>query len=240
MNSSATSSALAPCRLCLIRHGETQWNTERRLQGQIDIPLNPTGIAQAEAAARSLEADRFSALYSSDLGRAAQTAAAITRRHGLPARLDERLRERHFGFFQGLTYDEAERRHPEFYKRFKARDPKLDPEQGGESLESFAARIAAVMSEIVAAHGGETVLIVTHGGVLDIVYRLSTGRPLQAPRDFLIPNAAFNWVEYSAADDGATGKAHESTAAKVSGRWRLITWADDRHLGGALDELPHP
>lgn len=215
-------SAAAACRFCLIRHGETQWNAERRLQGQIDIELNRTGLAQAEAAARNLEPERFSALYSSDLGRATQTAAAISRRHGLPTQLDARLRERHFGFFQGLTYDEAERRHPEFYRRFQAREPALQFEEGGESLEVFAARVSAVMTEIARAHAGATVVVVTHGGVLDVIYRLSTGRPLQAPRDFRIPNAAFNWVEYEA------------------GNWRLITWADERHLGASLDELPHP
>ena len=217
-----TSPASSACRICLIRHGETQWNTERRLQGQIDIELNRNGLAQAEAAARSLERDRFSALYSSDLARAAQTAAAISRHHALPTRTDDRLRERHFGFFQGLTYDEAERRHPEFYKRFQARDTALAFEESGESLDVFAARVRSVMDDIAHAHAGATVLVVTHGGVLDVVYRLSTGRPLQAPRDFRIPNAAFNWVEHQ------------------DGKWRLITWADERHLGAALDELPHP
>ncbi len=217
----ANPSAGAACRFCLIRHGETAWNAERRLQGQLDIELNANGLAQAQAAARSLEQGRFSALYSSDLGRAAQTAAAISHHHGLAIQLDARLRERHFGFFQGLTYDEAERRHPEFYRRFKAREADLAFEEGGESLEVFAARVHAVMAEIAATHAGATVLVVTHGGVLDLVYRLSTGRSLQAPRDFRIPNAAFNWVE------------HEN------GHWRLISWADERHLGPALDELPH-
>lgn len=214
--------ASSACRICLIRHGETQWNRERRLQGQIDIALNRNGLAQAEAAARSLERGRFGALYSSDLARAAQTAAAISRHHALAPTLDARLRERHFGFFQGLTYDEAERRHPEFYRRFQARETGLAFEEGGESLEVFAARVRSVMSEIARTHAGATVLVVTHGGVLDVVYRLSTGRALQAPRDFDIPNAAFNWVEH---DDG---------------RWRLIRWADQGHLGAALDELPHP
>ena len=99
------------CRICLVRHGETAWNAERRLQGHIDIPLNPRGLSQAEATARSLAraGERFAALYSSDLQRARQTAEAVARAHGLAATHDARLRERHYGVLQGLTFDEAER-----------------------------------------------------------------------------------------------------------------------------------
>lgn len=209
------------CRLCLVRHGETAWNTERRLQGHIDIPLNDNGLAQAEATARSLHGAAFAALYSSDLQRARQTAAAITRHHGLDAAPDQRLRERHYGFFQGLTYEEAARRHPEFYRRFKARDPELAFPECGESLGTFAARVRAALNEIAARHAGDTVLVVTHGGVLDIAHRLATGKPLDSARDFAIPNAALNWIEHEA------------------GHWRLLAWADERHLQAALDELPN-
>lgn len=220
-NTTARPPSAGACRLCLVRHGETAWNTERRLQGHIDIPLNDNGLAQAEATARSLSGHAFAALYSSDLQRARQTAAAITRRHGLDAAHDARLRERHYGFFQGLTYDEAERRHPEFYRRFKARDPALAFPECGESLGAFAARVRAALDDIVGRHVGETVLVVTHGGVLDIAHRIVAAKPLDSVRDFAIPNAALNWIEHEA------------------GRWRLLAWADERHLEGTLDELPN-
>lgn len=210
------------CRICLVRHGETAWNTERRLQGHIDIPLNETGLSQAEATARSLERAglRFSALYSSDLQRARQTAAAITRVHAVEPKHDARLRERHYGHFQGLTFDEAEDRHPEHFRRFKARDPHFALPEHGESLKQLAARVHAALEDIAHQHASETVIVVTHGGVLDIAHRLASGQALEAAREFAIPNAALNWIEHTA------------------GSWKLIAWADESHLRGALDELP--
>jgi probable phosphoglycerate mutase len=211
------------CRICLVRHGETAWNAEHRLQGHIDIPLNETGLAQAEATARRLDetAQRFGALYCSDLQRARQTAAAIVRRQGLTAVHDERLRERHYGFFQGLTYDEAEQRHPEFYRRFKSREVAFSFPECGESLAVFAERVHSALHDIARRHAGSSVLVVTHGGVLDIARRLATGEPLDTPRRFPIPNAALNWIAHR---DGA---------------WTLLAWADEAHLAGALDELPN-
>ncbi|MCK2089495.1 histidine phosphatase family protein [Thauera aromatica] len=208
------------CRICLVRHGETAWNTERRLQGHIDVPLNGTGLAQAEAAARHLAGQGFAALYSSDLQRAHQTAAAIGRPHGLDAEPEHRLRERHYGLFQGLTYEEAEHRHPELYRRFKARETTLAFPEGGESLRDFADRVRAALTDIALRHRGEQVLVVTHGGVLDITHRLATGTALASPRNFPIPNAALNWIEYQ------------------SSAWRLLAWADESHLQETLDELP--
>lgn len=210
------------CRICLVRHGETAWNTERRLQGHIDIPLNDNGLAQAEATARSLAraGERFAALYCSDLQRARQTAAAVARAQGLDPAHDARLRERHYGVFQGLTYDEAAHHHPEHYRRFTAREPAFSFAGEGESLADFAARVHAALGDIANRHAGEAVAVVTHGGVLDIVHRLATGEPLETPRSFAIPNAALNWIEHTA------------------GAWRLLAWADERHLRDALDELP--
>lgn len=210
------------CRICLVRHGETAWNAERRLQGHIDIPLNPRGLSQAEATARSLAraGERFAALYSSDLQRARQTAEAVARAHGLAATHDARLRERHYGVLQGLTFDEAERQQPQAWQHFKRREPQVALDGGGESLGGLAARVHGALEEIAARHAGETVVVVTHGGVLDIAHRLATGKPLEAVRDFAIPNAALNWVEHT------------------SGCWRLLAWADESHLASALDELP--
>lgn len=222
MKTRKTPSSPDSCRICLVRHGETAWNAERRLQGHIDIPLNATGLSQAEATARSLARAglHFSALYSSDLERARQTAAAIARAQALPPTHDARLRERHYGHFQGLTFDEAEGRHPDHFRRFKARDPHFALPESGESLNALATRVHAALGEIARQHVGEAVVVVTHGGVLDIAHRLATGQPLETARDFAIPNAALNWIEHSA------------------GRWQLIAWADESHLQGALDELP--
>ncbi len=211
----------ARTRLCLVRHGETAWNAERRLQGHLDVPLNEVGAAQAEATAAILAAHRFAACYSSDLVRASQTAAAAARVLGLSPRHEPALRERHYGLFQGLTYDEARMHHPDEYARFEARDPEFVFPSGGESLSGFARRIGAALAGIAERHRGEAVLIVTHGGVLDIVHRLATGKTLAAPRDFVIPNAALNWIEF----DGSA--------------WHLVAWADRRHLEAARDELPN-
>lgn len=208
------------CTLCLVRHGETPWNTESRLQGHIDIPLNETGIAQARAARASLAGVRFGAAYSSDLERARRTAEEIVA-DPTAIVLTPQLRERHYGAFQGLTYAEAESRHPEAYQRFKRRDPDFAFPEGGESLRAFAARIAGMLNEIAARHAGEHVLVVTHGGVLDIAHRIAAGKPLEAARDFTIPNASLNWI-------GHDGRG-----------WQLISWGDTRHTGGARDELAH-
>ena len=206
--------------ICFVRHGETDWNVELRMQGQIDIALNARGQAQATAIGRHFEGRRADALYSSDLERARQTAAAIARAHALPPKHDPRLRERHYGHFQGLTFDEAEHRHPENFRRFKARDPHFALPDDGESLNTLAARVHAALEDIAREHAGETVVVVTHGGVLDIAHRLATGQALQTARAFAIPNAALNWIEHTA------------------GSWKLIAWADESHLQGALDELP--
>ena len=210
------------CTISHVRHGETAWNTERRLQGHIDIPLNPRGLSQAEATARSLAraGERFAALYSSDLQRARQTADAVARAHQLAATHDARLRERHYGVLQGLTFDEAALHQPQAWQHFKRRDPMVALDGGGESLAGLAARVHGALEEIAARHAGETVVVVTHGGVLDIAHRLATGKPLEEARDFAIPNAALNWIEHTA------------------GSWRLLAWADESHLTDALDELP--
>ncbi len=209
---------LPPTRLCIVRHGETDWNAGKRIQGQIDVPLSALGHAQARATGNALRDEGFAALYSSDLIRAHQTAEATAHLARLPLRLDAGLRERHYGIFQGLTYAEAEQRHPAEYARHKARDPRFAP-AGGESLLDFTARLAAAFDAIVRRHAGEAVAIFTHGGVLDILHRQADGRPLDAPRDFAIPNCGINWIEVA------------------NGCWTLLSWAERGHLEGALDEL---
>lgn len=207
-------------RLCLVRHGETAWNAERRIQGQLDVPLSSTGHAQARAAANWLAREDFAAIYSSDLSRALHTAEAAAHLLKLPVGRQAGLRERHYGVLQTLTYAEFEQRHPQAHARFLAREEAFALPGGGESLLQFADRVHRCIDAIVAAHAGSQVLIVTHGGVLDILHRRASGKPLSARRDFEIPNTALNWLEIE------------------QGKWRLLSWADRSHLGEALDELP--
>lgn len=206
-----------------MRHGETAWNAQGRIQGQLDVPLSEAGRRQAHAVARALErscaSGPFAALYSSDLLRVRQSAAPVSERLSLPVLQEAALRERHYGSFQTITYKEAARRFPDLYARFRARDPEFDF-AGGESLRSFAARVQACVARIAARHPGAAVLLFTHGGVLDVVHRRATGKALDAPRDFDLPNAALNWIEISGA------------------AWRLLAWGERAHLSGTLDELP--
>lgn len=207
-------------RLCLVRHGETAWNAERRIQGQLDVPLSSVGLAQARATANALAQEPLCAIYSSDLARALHTAEAAAHLLGLPIRRLAGLRERHYGVLQTLTYAEFARRHPDAHARFQAREEAFVLPGGGESLRQFADRVHACVDEIVAAHPGGQVLIVTHGGVLDVLHRRASGKPLAARRDFEIPNAALNWIGIEAC------------------RWSVLAWADRSHLTESLDELP--
>lgn len=206
-------------RICIVRHGETDWNIEKRIQGHIDVPLNVTGEAQARATAAGLTEWRFDAAYSSDLARAWRTAEIAVAERGLAVRSASGLRERHYGMLQGLTTDEIRIRHPADYGRYLARDPDYGFATG-ESLAAFAARVVSAIEALALAHRGQHLLLVSHGGVLDVCYRQATGRGLAPPRDFPIPNAALNWFEV-----GASG-------------WRLLEWADRRHLARALEDSP--
>ena len=204
--------------LCLIRHGETAWNAEGRVQGQLDIPLNEVGHRQARAVAAALGAEDFDAVYSSDLSRVTQTAAPTAAKLCLTPQLDARLRERHYGMFERLTYVEVKEKHPEEYARFRDKDLDYDF-RSGESLRTFNARSMEVVAEIAARHAGERVLVFTHGGVLEMVHRFARGIGLQAARDFEIPNAAINRVE-------------------VEGElWKILAWAEKAHLEAARDDL---
>ena len=210
-------------RVCLVRHGETEWNRARRLQGHIDIALNGRGLRQAAAAAAWLAAEPdppVSAVYSSDLKRAYATAERIAHRLHLPVRPAPELRERRFGALEGLTHDEARQRQPEAYARLEARDPDYVFPGGGESLRQLEARVTRCLTDIVAAHPNETVVVVTHGGVLDVAYRFVRTVPLHLPRDFAVLNAGLNWISI-----GVDG-------------WRIEAWAQIEHLeAAALDEL---
>ncbi|MBL8396382.1 MAG: histidine phosphatase family protein [Candidatus Accumulibacter sp.] len=208
-------------RICLVRHGETTWNAEKRIQGQIDIGLNAAGLIQAQAAANWLAGEPITALYSSDLLRARQTAERISSKLKLSPRFRPQFRERRYGFFEGLTYDESRARYPADYHSFETRDPGFVIPFGGESLQQLHERVSTGLCELAAEHLGETIVVVTHGGVLDIVNRLVRGNPLSSPRDFLIPNAGINWLSV------------------LDNSWSLLSWSQTEHLSRfGLDELP--
>jgi len=207
-------------RICLVRHGETEWNAERRIQGQIDIGLNAAGLRQAEAAGRWLKAAGISALYASDLKRAWATGQAIGQVVGVQPVPVPELRERRYGIFEGLTYAEAESRYPDGYAAFEGRNADYAFEHG-ESLKVMYERVTGKLKELAQRHLGESIVVVVHGGVLDVINRFVRGNPLEMPRDFLIPNAGINWI------------------SAVDGRWTVETWGETAHLAdGALDELP--
>lgn len=200
-------------RLLLIRHGETAWNRATRIQGHTDIPLSPLGLAQAERLAQALSDEPLSAIYSSDLSRARQTAEALARVQGLPIRFDEGLRERAFGRFEGLSWEEIDRGYPDDAARWRRREPDFAV-GGGESLIEFSGRVLAAARRAVSAHPGQSIALVAHGGVLDCLYRAATGAELQASRSWQLGNATINRL--LATTEGFT----------------LVGWNDDRHLAG--------
>jgi probable phosphoglycerate mutase len=205
-------------RIVAIRHGETAWNAASRLQGQLDIPLNALGRAQAATLAGALHDEGLAAVYASDLARAWHTAQALAGPLGLPLVADAGLRERGFGLLEGLTYTEIDHRWPELGRRWRSREPGFAPE-GGESLITFQARCVAVVSRLAAGHAGQTIALVCHGGVLDCLYRAATGVPLDAPRSWVLGNAGINRLLFT--PQGFT----------------LVGWNDAAHLDGlALDE----
>lgn len=182
---------LEPTRVFAIRHGQTAWNAALRMQGQLDIPLDQTGQWQAAQLAQALAGETLAAVYSSDLQRALATAQALAHTTGAPVSTHEGLRERCFGCFEGYTYAEIESHWPADSARWRRREPAFAP-AGGESLEVFYERCVAVALALAAAHAGEAIAIVAHGGVLDCLYRAALGIELDAPRSWQLGNATIN------------------------------------------------
>ena len=205
-------------RILAIRHGETTWNQDKRLQGHLDIPLNERGHWQAARAAVALREEPIAAVYSSDLARAHQTACAIATALGLAVQSHRGLRERHFGDFQGRTWTELEVEEPEATLAWRSRVPDFAPRGGGETLLQLRERIATTLNEIAARHRGEQIVVVAHGGVLDMLYRLATGLELQAPRTWTVENAAINRLLWT------------------PGGLSLVGWADASHLEDGSDD----
>ena len=199
-------------RIIAIRHGETSWNADARIQGQRDVGLNDTGRWQARRVGAALADENITAVYSSDLGRAHQTAQEISEATGVPVVPDERLRERRFGVFEGKTFDEIHSHFPEQAQNWRQRIPEWQPPEGGESLLELRERVQRTMEELAARHPGEQIVVVAHGGVLDTLYRIATGQEVNSPRTWNLPNGAINRLLWT--PEGFT----------------LIGWSDTQHL----------
>jgi len=206
--------------LILIRHGETDWNVEQRIQGHLDIALNATGLAQAEAIGERFLDQRVDVLISSDLGRAMQTANPIARACRLPVIRDARLRERHLGVLQGKTREQAQQIVPKMFDVFRSRIADA-PLEDGESLEMFARRVIEALSEVAQTHRNKRIVAVTHGGVVDIAHRWVSNIALDAPRVSPIRNASINTLRVSASG------------------FEIVHWGDISHLpdNQAMDEM---
>jgi len=223
-------------RLLAVRHGETSWNRDTRIQGHTDIGLSEHGRWQARRLAHALRDEPLAAVYSSDLSRAFDTAREVTTQRtrlcrslanddsasayepGLEVQADPGLRERSFGRFEGQTWAELEARWPQEALAWRKRVPDFAP-PGGESLMALRERVVTTVHRLARRHAGEQILLVAHGGVLDILYRAATRLELQAARSWELPNTGINRLLWT--PEGLS----------------LVGWGDVSHLqGDALDE----
>lgn len=205
-----------PLELVLLRHGETDWNRENRIQGGVDIPLNEAGRAQARCAAERLADLRFDAAYSSDLNRAVETAELILAGRGLSARPDPRLREFAYGDWEGLTWKDIEADWPEQLARRRA-DPNYPP-PGGERTHDFSARIAGMLYHIRDEHPeGGRVLVVSHGGSMAMMAVVAFDLPILMRRQLRVYNTGISEIHYE------------------QERVWLVRWNDTAHLDGAAN-----
>lgn len=207
----------------LIRHGETEWNAGRRLQGWLDIPLSEMGLRQARQLAshlQALDAPRFQAVLSSDLSRAADTARIATAHLGLPVVTSERLRERNYGIYQGMDW--ATLTEGLATQGVNLRDP-AQAIQDGESFQDFAQRIATTFEALARDYPGQNVLVFAHGGVIDIAWRKAGAHALTVKREGTILNTSINVFDISA-----------------DGDWRMGAWNQTGHLDApTLDDVMH-
>ncbi|MFL6692689.1 MAG: histidine phosphatase family protein [Ramlibacter sp.] len=208
-----------PTRIIAVRHGETSWNADARIQGQLDIGLNETGRWQAQRVGKALAEEPITAVYSSDLERAQATAQPISEAKGVPVIPHEGLRERSFGMFEGKTFDEIHQAWPEHAQNWRKRIPEWQPPEGGESLIQLRERVTRTLEQLAAKHPGEQIVVVAHGGVLDALYRVATGQEVNSPRTWELPNGAINRLLWT--PQGFT----------------LVGWSDTQHLDhAAADE----
>jgi probable phosphoglycerate mutase len=214
---------MTPTRIIAVRHGETAWNVDTRIQGQLDIGLNEKGQWQAERVGHALAEETFVRVYSSDLMRAHHTALAIARHNkqlkDREVHMNPGLRERGFGKFEGHTYAAIEEQWPDESRRWRQREPDFAP-AGGESPVQVMDRVERTITALAAPHSGEQIVVVAHGGVMDMLYRLATRQTVRAARTWELGNTAINRLLWT--PEGLT----------------LVGWSDTRHLDEtALDEF---
>jgi probable phosphoglycerate mutase len=197
--------------LVFIRHGETDWNRLGRFQGQIDVPLNEAGLAQAQRLAARLAAEPPDLLLSSDLQRAQQTAAPLAAAWQRAPLLVPGLREQSFGVLEGLDIPTIQQQHPALWRNWLVQQADFAL-PGGESTRQFHARVWQAVESLVDSHAGQRLVVVTHGGVLDMLWRSARGEPLDGLRSCAIPNTGINRLRWS------------------DGRLAIEAWADDGHL----------
>lgn len=209
-------------QLWLIRHGETQWNVDGRVQGHLDVPLSERGVEQARRLARWLAEDRLDAVYSSDLIRARVTAEALAEGR-LPVSNEPRFREAHFGHFEGLTGPECQAAYPEEYRLWRSASVRFRPPQG-ETVELLQARCMEALAEHLPKHPGQVVAVVCHGGPVRAMVCGLLGLPLEAYNRIRVENtsvARFLFTERGPMLTGFNDVSHlrSSSAAPGHSGW---------------------
>ncbi|MDG1486575.1 MAG: histidine phosphatase family protein [SAR324 cluster bacterium] len=186
--------------IILIRHGETEWNSQKRMQGHSNSDLSEVGREQIQALGELMKNVSFDHIYSSDSLRARQTAEAITQYSGHTLQFDQRIREKNLGVFEGLTSTEAKERHPEVYRLFKTAGANYVIDEG-ESTQQLLERALEFIEEIRLRHPQERVVMVTHGGVVRVLMKYALGLSIDSPTRFIIKNTGIfgliwneNWL----------------------------------------------
>ncbi|MEC9461157.1 MAG: histidine phosphatase family protein [SAR324 cluster bacterium] len=186
--------------IIFIRHGETEWNSQKRMQGHSNSDLSEVGMGQIQALGELMKNVSFDHIYSSDSLRTRQTAEAITQYSGHTLQFDQRIREKNLGVFEGLTSTEARERHPEIYRLFKTAGANYVIDEG-ESTQQLLERALEFIEEIRRRHPQERVVMVTHGGVVRVLMKHALGLSIDAPTRFIIKNTGIfgliwneNWL----------------------------------------------
>jgi probable phosphoglycerate mutase len=201
-----------------IRHGETDWNRQHRFQGQIDVPLNATGLEQARRLGEALADEPIDVLIASDLQRARATARALAGSRTLPLLIEPLWREQSFGVLEGLDVPTIQQQHPQLWAQWTRFEADYALPEGGESNAQFFERARQALQSALATHAGKRIAVVTHGGVLDMLWRRVHALPLSGPRECDIPNTGINRLRW------------------VDGQLAIVNWAEARHLEGLAEQ----
>jgi alpha-ribazole phosphatase len=182
-------------QVCLVRHGQTDWNLEGRYQGQNNVPLNEHGRAEARALAPKLEGTPFTAFYTSDLQRAKETAEILSASVHLPITLEPRLREIDQGEWEGQLVETIRARYAELWRE-RTVDPASVRPPGGETVRDVAARVHAALDDIAGRHPDDPVLIVSHGLAIATAICKVRGIPLGQAYSVIPENAELTWMDW--------------------------------------------